>query len=132
MVPPRRSFSASWISSADWISFFRELVNDVTFSFCHLYSVYRFLFSCHNKRPPYDKLFYHRRPFITLFTEKVSHSPAMITSLGGYHGWLLMISILPYHKYMVLFLQLSFYQPHFYDMGIPNKSYNLFWTLSCR
>ena len=41
----------------------------------HLYSVYRFLFSCHNKRPPYDKIFYHRRPSKTLFTEKVSHSP---------------------------------------------------------
>jgi len=37
--------------------------------------VYRFLFSCHNKRPPYDKIFYHRRPSKTLFTEKVSHSP---------------------------------------------------------
>ena len=36
--------------------------------------MYRFLFSCHNKRPPYDKIFYHRRPSKTLFTEKVSHS----------------------------------------------------------
>lgn len=41
----------------------------------HDYFVYRFLFSCHNNRPPYDNLFYHRRSFKTLFTEKVSYSP---------------------------------------------------------
>ena len=56
------------------IVFFQELVNNVTFSFCHLYSVYWFLFSSHSKRPPYDNLFYHRRPFLTSFTEKVSHT----------------------------------------------------------
>ena len=29
---------------------------------------------CHNKRSPYNNLFYHRRPFKTLFTEKSSNS----------------------------------------------------------
>ncbi len=52
--------------------FLNGLVDDAVFSFCYLYSVYRFLFSCHSKRSPYDKIFYHRRPFIISFTEKVS------------------------------------------------------------
>ena len=30
----------------------QQLTDNVSFSFCHLYFVYRFLFSCHNKRPP--------------------------------------------------------------------------------
>ena len=30
---------------------FKKLVDNVSFSFCHLYSMYRFLLSCHNKRP---------------------------------------------------------------------------------
>lgn len=34
----------------------------------------QYQYSKDNKRPPYDKIFYHRRPSKTLFTEKVSHS----------------------------------------------------------
>ena len=30
----------------------KELLDDVPFPICHLYFVYRFLLSCHNKRPP--------------------------------------------------------------------------------
>ena len=30
----------------------QEHLDDVAFSFSHLYFVYRFLFSCHNNRPP--------------------------------------------------------------------------------
>ena len=33
------------------IVFFEKLTNDISFSIGHLYSVYRFLLSCHNKRP---------------------------------------------------------------------------------
>ena len=33
------------------IVFFEKLPNDVSFTIGHLYSVYRFLLSCHNKRP---------------------------------------------------------------------------------
>ncbi|MEE0627904.1 MAG: hypothetical protein UCN08_07040, partial [Lachnospiraceae bacterium] len=40
----------------------------------HLYSVYRFLLSCHNKRPSYDFYFIIEEPFKCYFTEKVSHS----------------------------------------------------------
>ena len=32
------------------IILFQELMDDVSFSFGHLYSMYRFLLSCHNKR----------------------------------------------------------------------------------
>lgn len=46
-------------------------MNDVSFAFGYLYSVYRFLFSFHSKKPPYDNLFYHRSPFKTLFIQKV-------------------------------------------------------------
>jgi hypothetical protein len=34
------------------VVFLQELLNNTAFSLCHLYLVYRFLFSCHNKRPP--------------------------------------------------------------------------------
>jgi len=52
-----------------------ETISDITdcvFTFCHLYLVYWFLFSsCHNKKPPMI-LFCHRRPLLSLFTEKFS------------------------------------------------------------
>lgn len=53
--------------------FLQKLMNDVTFSFCHLYFVYRFLLSFHNKRP-YDFYFIIEKPSKCHFTEKVSHS----------------------------------------------------------
>ncbi|MCQ4739662.1 hypothetical protein NE462_18900, partial [Blautia hominis] len=64
--------------------------------FRHLYSVYWFLLSCHNKRPSYDFYFIIEEPYKSYFTEKVSHSqnltfraeknPASlaITSLRGF------------------------------------------------
>ena len=35
----------------DGFAFFADM-DDVPLSFCHLYSVYRFLLFCHDKRPP--------------------------------------------------------------------------------
>ena len=34
------------------VVFVQKLMNDIPFSFGHLYFVNRFLFSCHNNRPP--------------------------------------------------------------------------------
>ena len=39
----------------------------------HLYTMYRFLLFCHNKRPSYELDFTIEEPFSYIFTEKVSH-----------------------------------------------------------
>ena len=58
-------------------------MDNVTFSFCHLYPMYRFLLSCHNKRPSYDHFdFIIEEPFDHIFTEKVSHFLGAVLLLG--------------------------------------------------
>lgn len=53
IVPERRFFRASWISSAVSISYsWSSPLDDVSFSFCHWFRFVNFFLSvCHNKRP---------------------------------------------------------------------------------
>ena len=44
--------------------------------------LYRFLFFCHNKRPPYDKIFYHRRPFDYINLQKKFHTLSNATCIS--------------------------------------------------
>ena len=50
------------VSGTFYLHFFKKLVDNVSFSFCHLYTMYRFLLSCHNKRPSYDFYFIIEEP----------------------------------------------------------------------
>ena len=57
-------------------------MDNVAFSFCHSYPMYRFLLFCHNKRSSYDYFdFFIEEPFNHIFTEKVSycHRDAFMT-----------------------------------------------------
>ena len=56
----------------------RRQNNSVTLAFCHLYSMYRFLLICRNKRLFHD--FIIEEPFI--FTEKVSSRSVTVDCEG--------------------------------------------------
>ena len=55
------------------IVFFQKLMDNVTFSFCHLHPMYGFLLFCHNKRSSHELYFIIEEPFSYTFTEKVSY-----------------------------------------------------------
>ncbi|WP_082415676.1 polysaccharide biosynthesis C-terminal domain-containing protein [Blautia hydrogenotrophica] len=56
-------------------------MDNVTFSFCHLYPMYRFLLFCHNKRPSYELDFIIEEPLSYIFTEKVSHRRTIFAAI---------------------------------------------------
>ena len=45
-------------------------MDNVAFTLCHLYSMYRFLLFCHNKRPSYKLDFIIEEPLMTYLQKK--------------------------------------------------------------
>ena len=52
-------------------------MDNVTFPFCHLYPMDRFLLFCHNKRPSYELDFIIEEPLMT-YLQKKFHTAAIV------------------------------------------------------